>query len=393
MSTVIPHLHTLASLAISKYINTGDRMIDTACIAIVGVFVTWVLTNARIILKRVYQYVHIRTCTNEVFDPCTVDPFEYDEAALRNYKFSFRATDEHTNFKLSPATVDDWVFKTYNNMSNRTTCEMYMTKDLKLAANYDTDGVALNMPIHRYIANDAYEYIVYSNHTLYCNHVEELRAFTLLLANKVAEIEPDTTKRIYEVGKSGELTCCGKVNARKTFDRIHFDSKPEVMNLLEKFATDTMYPAKSCMNNKFGALLYGPPGTGKTGFCTAAANYLGRDILLLSSLVTAPRDKVLAIIEKCRKTHVIILDEFDLILARAAEAADYTRQILAATTKEEIDRLKKLAATASSAVGTEEFLLNSWMDSAMIRIDACLRPRTTRRTLTRNSCVPAGSTW
>lgn len=169
-----------------------------------------------------------------------------------------------------------------------------------------------------------------------------------------------TGKQIYEVDASGVLVSRGLVNTRKIFDRIHFDSKPEVVRMLDKFVAGKLYPKKSCLNNKIGFLVYGPPGTGKTGFCTAVANYLGRDILLLSSLISAPKEKVLEIIDKCRKTHVIVLDEFDLILARSSsdnETPDYTKQIIGASSKEEADRLKKLAATAKKTMGDEEFLL------------------------------------
>ena len=127
-----------------------------------------------------------------------------------------------------------------------------------------------------------------------------------------------TTKLyIYEIQFSDRklsTTIRGDLNLKRTFDTIYFDMKPQLIAMLDKFKTGTLYPKGINLDNKLGILLYGPPGTGKTGTITAIANYLKRDILMINELHGYNTEETLKLAAENNKKYVIVLDEFDSIL-------------------------------------------------------------------------------
>jgi hypothetical protein len=107
----------------------------------------------------------------------------------------------------------------------------------------------------------------------------------------------------------------GTVSSRKTFDTLFYDQKPQLLRLLEKFKTQTLYPDTISMDNKLGILLYGPPGTGKTGTISAIANYLQRDIMIVNFAELTKSSDVDGLLkeEYCKK-YIYVFEEFDCIL-------------------------------------------------------------------------------
>lgn len=127
---------------------------------------------------------------------------------------------------------------------------------------------------------------------------------------------------------SGGLVNKGNVNKRKTFDTLYFDQRELLVNLLTKFKGENMYPSKLSLDNKLGILLYGPPGTGKTGCISAIANFLERDILIINDFGSGKQvDKVFEVINKNKKRHIIVLDEFDYILSLQQEEETFSDKI------------------------------------------------------------------
>jgi len=108
-------------------------------------------------------------------------------------------------------------------------------------------------------------------------------------------------------------TRVGIVNKNKTFDKIFFDEKYKLLEMLEKYKDKTIYPPSLGLDNKLGILLYGPPGTGKTGTIFCVANWLKKPILLINSL-KVKKSTIINSVNELKKTHIIVLDEFDHLL-------------------------------------------------------------------------------
>ena len=107
----------------------------------------------------------------------------------------------------------------------------------------------------------------------------------------------------------------GKISKKKTFDTLFYNQKEELITILDKFKTHTLYPSHIPMDNKLGILLYGPPGTGKTGTISAIANMLGRSIVLINftKITTCSQlDEILN--PTIYNKYVYVFDEFDCIL-------------------------------------------------------------------------------
>lgn len=95
---------------------------------------------------------------------------------------------------------------------------------------------------------------------------------------------------------------------------MHFTKKALLIQWLEKFKTNTM----------FGVLLHGPPGTGKSGTVTAIATSLGRNILLVNTLIASgfQQSDLVDAIHSRRKTHVIVFDELVRLHDQRRDAPD-----------------------------------------------------------------------
>lgn len=116
-------------------------------------------------------------------------------------------------------------------------------------------------------------------------------------------------------GRVLTLRNTGTLSERKTFDSLFFEQKTELVTLLDKFKKETLYPPHVPIDNKLGILLYGPPGTGKTATITAIANSLGRHVLRINFAALQTREQLDTILNTLDYgQYVIELDELDLIL-------------------------------------------------------------------------------
>lgn len=121
--------------------------------------------------------------------------------------------------------------------------------------------------------------------------------------------------KFYPEHKQHKLIKTAEISKKKTFDTLFYTQKDELMNILNKFKSETMYPEHIPMDNKLGILLYGPPGTGKTGTITAIANYLKRNITMINFADISTADELDLILDSKRYTETIfVFDEFDCLL-------------------------------------------------------------------------------
>jgi ATP-dependent Zn protease len=117
------------------------------------------------------------------------------------------------------------------------------------------------------------------------------------------------------VSKNKVLTSIGKISSKKTFDTLFYTQKQEVMNILEKFKMNSLYPSHVPMDNKLGILLYGPPGTGKTGTISAIANYLQRYLIVIDfTEITTIEEFESVFTPDNYKNAIFVFDEFDCVL-------------------------------------------------------------------------------
>lgn len=369
MISLIPHLNTIFSLLASEYINTGKRALDTALIGILCLIFGSLITYIPQYFNIFYEWYDITTTKlTDKFDPEKVNPAIYAAENICKYKFSYKVTnvnndDEYATkkdyFVLYQEDISLYIINTFGSFGNSKETEMiYSFRSQKMTLNDDCGNSLQDMPIHRFIRNKKYEYIILHKNSIYCNHLDEL---TLFVKKFIKENKSLTAKEkyIFEVSSDGKLINKGKVNTRKTFDKLHFEGKEDLINLLDKFKTNTLYPKSLSLDNKLGLLLHGPPGTCKTGSCTAIANYLDRHILLFSSLLTINKDKALDLIREYKKTHVIALDDCDHILCNIAEKKiNYSSEIANAKTKEEKDKLiAEYQKFTKMCMSDEEFML------------------------------------
>jgi chaperone BCS1 len=138
-----------------------------------------------------------------------------------------------------------------------------------------------------------------------------------------------------EIVKSYDRMMVGRVKPIQ-FEHIHFDEKTILMEWLDKFETQTLYPAKLCMSNKIGILLYGPPGTGKTGCISALANRLQRDIINVNALnmCNMEQTQFAACFRDHKDTSIFVFDEFDYLLSDPSTVDDEQSGITMDDTKD-----------------------------------------------------------
>lgn len=121
--------------------------------------------------------------------------------------------------------------------------------------------------------------------------------------------------RVFDKSASNYTKIIGEVSTKKTFDNLFYTQKNELINLLEKFKTKTLYPPHIPMDNKLGILLYGPPGTGKTGTISAIANYLNRNVCIINFAAISQQVHFDYIVNKDKYADTIfVFDEFDCLL-------------------------------------------------------------------------------
>ncbi len=327
-----PPLLQIANSEFVKYINTGDRIKDSAYVLVLNSLLL-------ILIKIFYKLIHIvysKFKPNNNFKDGIDTEKVCEEIGLdKVIKYKFRIDMLFEGYCMHKFT--EWLSyrKVKLNTSQTTVCKL--TKALWdinghiLIGNLKENQTILGImggefkhcytPVHKYNYNNKTEYIFMIGTSLYSNDLDELEKFVRLYTYEIETTiycrKNATSIKIYELNyEKFTPISLGDINKNITFDTIYFDGKDHIMEWVNKFRENKMYPKGLSLVNKLGILLYGPPGTGKTGMICALANYLNREILMVNALniKNDSQNKLKEAIHKCKDTHIIVFDEFDYIL-------------------------------------------------------------------------------
>lgn len=352
METIFAQIKQLTNNYITKTIDTGDKIIDVAINVIIMALIDMIIKYINSYCKKLYNREKLGKNPWE-FDPLKVKKISEDE--VKKYKYnthceynvSIRLTNKDRYFS---DLVYKWIETTFGEKCSRlhSLCCDLSTND---NCNYGSGGLLISnknitdlivnvtevhrkyifMPIWGYYDKGNIEYIYIYNQYLWSNSMEELNKFIKHISKFVVEkyeaILPIQEKQlksleIVELQESWKpdksdfaksYKNVGYVNKNKTFDKIFFDEKEKLLEMIDKYQNKTIYPSGLGLDNKLGILLYGPPGTGKTGTIFCVANLLQKPILLINSL-KVKKSTIISAVNEVKKTHIIVLDEFDHLL-------------------------------------------------------------------------------
>jgi hypothetical protein len=341
MEVLLQQSNTIASIFLSKWINTGDRILDNTLLSIGIVAFSSVLYYVKqnwVVLYNMtifYLYGMYKNPLNVSSTPYAFGGYEFEnstEFRKNVYRTSSAILIDEINEKLqkrgSNITIDKKdIYKIVSEYRYKNNIQLPQGKNGDILIFEDNDVIPLaisnkgqmvyylssrniltstgSMFDSIYIEEALQEYIV--NETIGKNVIDSFDQIYV----------PKMTARDTPGGyvNTFELKSIGPVNKKKTFDTLFYPQKDELIKILQKFRDGKMYPAHIPMDNKLGIILYGPPGTGKTGTVSAIANMLKRNLLIIN-FTTITTCKQLDEILDCKNysKYVYVFDEFDCIL-------------------------------------------------------------------------------
>jgi AAA+ superfamily predicted ATPase len=327
-----PPLLQIANSEFVNYVNTGDKIKDSAIVLILN-------SVLLILIKFIYKSLENTYCFlyNNVSNKNDDDNYNFDTDLILSkykvdditkYKFQFNLLK---NISDASRTFTEWCNykKIKLNVSTSIDCSVkinytkYMENDGTVLYMNENQFNKLITPVYKYKNNNDYEYIFVDNGTIYSNDLIHLNKFIKEYLKdydyiiNLSKLKDKTENKICEIDYSRfVLMEQGNINKDIVLDSIYFDEKQKIIQWIDKFKDNKMYPKGLSLVNKIGILLYGPPGTGKTGLISSIANYLNRSILLINALniKNESQNKLKDIINKTKNTHIIVFDEFDYIL-------------------------------------------------------------------------------
>ena len=352
-SVIYPQVLQLVNIRMTQYINTGDRIQDGLWVLIantlVALTVSALYSTACFVWTRTSEWWYPPTI-NDVMDAEVLNA-TYTKDVVTKFSFSTRIHD--------PADFNNWV------QSQKVVDYQLVSAPISLALHFngnDFDKAGFtpignsyfHYPVYQYTVKDVRNYVYVYGNVLYSMHKHALEHVVVKYHKDTCAslTTPHTFIPVVQTYRSGgNVDTNGNANPKCTFDRIHFTQKASLMNWLEKFKTNTMYPDGLPMTNKFGVLLHGPPGTGKSGTVTAIATYLGRNILLVNTLIASgfQQSELVDAIHSRRKTHVIVFDEFDYMIKEETPPIDYRSLLSGAEGDERIAIIESIRAQKEAA--------------------------------------------
>lgn len=353
MDIILAQVKNVMSNYATKNIDTGDKIFDVA----IGVVLLALFDMIVKFVTGLYTSFNSKQILGKNpwdFDPLLVKKISEDD--VKKYKYSL-LTGYPTRLKIIgdemhfSDNIYYWIDTIFSEKCSRqftTKChfldniqrceafEVNNTNIKSLVININQqDKSQIFMPIWAYCNNNQLEYIYVYNYALWSNSMDELKKCINHISKfTVEKFELFTEKNVKQKNAKQkdleivELTelwkddkkeysksykQVGFVNKNKTFDKIYFDEKDKLLEMIEKYQSKTIYPSSLGLDNKLGILLYGPPGTGKTGTIFCVANLLQKPILLINSL-KVKKSTIIAAVNDVKKTHIIVLDEFDHLL-------------------------------------------------------------------------------
>lgn len=313
MDIIFQQLNTMANLYVIKYINTGDKILDNAFVVIIGVVISYIIiyfTN-RDILK--FWYNRIVRKIRRQKDPFDFKTEWYFHDNYNIIKNTYKGI--YTNTKIG-----DIIRKLIIKYPNKVRITNDEDEDDR-CCNLNYEGTSL-IPIKNVVPlfYNGIDIVYYENRdniifSKTLNSLQDFIGYINMMDNKSKEKEIDNNLKIYHYTPK-EILLKGEISSNKTFDRLYYDQKNQVVDLVEKFSKGTMYPKSLCLDNKLGIILYGKTGgCSKTSTLLSIANYLKRDILVIDfTKVTKREDLDKALNIENMKKYIYVFDEFDCIL-------------------------------------------------------------------------------
>jgi hypothetical protein len=182
------------------------------------------------------------------------------------------------------------------------------------------------------------------------------------------------------------------LNSSKTFDRLFFRQKRTLLRVLTSFKGNSMFPPRLGMENKLGILLQGAPGTGKTAVVAAIANFLNRCPVLVDIQSVRTKHALNHLFSRDRKKYLFVFEEFDCASCVGTRRGSPGDSSLIAFLREE--RQKVLSSMSETAEARTEPGAKDKDDALNLgyllqKLDGCVlwRPPTIRNALTLLCCV------
>lgn len=330
MDTIIQQASTLFTLFITDVIKTDNRALDNTIVTLISViaisYIKYLFSNWRRIYNMIIYWVYdMHQYPHEMWRAPYMRSFIIAPEELRkfrriNYVGNLCFVDmKDVNFEILSKILTGFINK--NVVISLTDSEGVKLRGLsnngmlKFSINGDC-GLFL-------ISFDKYGNSIYlsTDGDFYYKDLEEFGNLSKYFNNFIKEAIETTSgiksenPKIYAFYKKASMKITGEVSAKKTFDNLFYTQKKELIYLLEKFKTKTLYPSHIPMDNKLGILLYGPPGTGKTGTISAIANYLNRNVLIINFATITTITEFEEIFQKQYYKHsIFVFDEFDCLL-------------------------------------------------------------------------------
>ncbi len=406
--TIKPQFLQIANLEIVKFINTGDRVKDGAIVIVLNTLLSLLLSMVYYLACEIYNYANNKLMIingNSKYKIIVKDVLKTIKPEdMANYNFRYGLYDGNneigyhilSNYLNTNNIIDDYNSKKQVNVYQAFNFRHYSKiEDFHKQLNsYDlltpsASNGGSSTAIHEYfIPVEVYKNKYGQNEYIFLYESNLVSKSSFELTNFIKKVMEDfIQKRYVDTSKNLNIYECsydpvkdqhrmnmydsGNINKNITFDTIYFDQKPVLLDWINKFSTETMYPKNLSLVNKLGILLYGPPGTGKTGCICALANKLQRHILIIKSLTLRGQGQnaLKALIREYQKKSIIVFDEIDYLLNSeerdddtAYELLKYNELLIKATGAEEKASILKIIETiknnSSSSLIDIRFILS-----------------------------------
>lgn len=361
LSVIQPQILQLTNIYLVQLVNTGDRVKDGCLIVVLNALIALCMSALYFIWTFIYNLCKskqdVQMNVVEIMKNIKVDDInKFIHRSDIKYPILFETINEYlieekiiddfySNKNIQYYTVTEYQSDEYGNTSN-TLINRTKTYIHPCSENH------VIIPVYRYMLKNSstYKYVFYRDGELLSETYTGLSEITdILIKYACNKMHISCSKKnkqylFYELQQRNDDICVkrkGNILKDCVFDSIHFEKKTELLEWVNKFKENRMYPKGLSMSNKLGILLHGPPGTGKTGCISALANYLGRNILMINSLnlCDTSKDKLDDFIRANRKEYIYVFDEFDYLLSdkspkKNSKMAEYRDMLLYADADE-----------------------------------------------------------
>lgn len=325
---ILQQLTTLYTIFISKYIDTGDKLLDSSIIGIIVYLLTSIITK---LLNEWYIYYNfIIFYLYGMYN----DPLNIMKVPYKFKTFDYTSYDQFISQNTYVLTIG---YKLITNDCGiiKSSYIKYLDKYNIIPIHNNCDKTSILSPTNNSnriyqiaiskTGNIIYSEFKYDDIYIRSKHYVDLDFIEPFIINElnniISSLDKISSDDIYipiitpPDKNKFTLQSLGKISKKKTFDTLYYEQKDELINIIGKFKNGKLYPSHIPIDNKLGILLYGPPGTGKTGTILAIANMLNRSILIINftNIKTCKQlDEILR--PSYYDKYVIVFDEFDCIL-------------------------------------------------------------------------------